>query len=71
LHGDEFGNAEDLMMKVQIDELENAARLAMGDNRKESEPLPPAPNYGPFGYFRLALLVFAIAVAAVLILNIV
>lgn len=51
--------------------LERAARLAMGDHQGENpEPLPPGPNYGPFGYFRLALLVFAALVAGTLIFNI-
>ncbi len=49
--------------------LERAARLAMGDHRTgESDPLPPGPNYGPFGYFRLALLVMAVLVAGLLAL---
>jgi hypothetical protein len=56
-------------MFTQIQRLEHAARLAMGDMR-ESDPLPPGPIYGPFGYFRLALLVFAAAIGGVLIFNI-
>ncbi len=55
-------------MIAQIHRLENAARLAMGDMR-ESDPLPPGPNYGPFGYFRLGILVFAAAIGGVLLLN--
>lgn len=43
----------------------------MGGDWDESDPLPPAPNYGPFGYFRLALLVFAIVVAVLFLLTIV
>jgi hypothetical protein len=31
--------------------------------------VPPGPNYGPFGYFRLALLIFAAVVAALLIFT--
>lgn len=50
--------------------LERAARLAMGDHHGDnSEPLPPGPNYGPFGYFRLAVLVLAVLVAGTLIFN--
>ncbi len=41
---------------------EHAARLAFGDI-EEHDPLPPGPNYGPFGYFRLAILIFAVFVA--------
>lgn len=49
-------------MIAQIERLENAARIAMGHHR-DSDPLPPGPNYGPFGYFRLALLIMAALVA--------
>ena len=55
-------------MKTRIDQLESAARLAMGSNPKETHPLPPAPNYGPFGYFRLAILLLALLAAGVLLL---
>ncbi len=48
--------------------VEEAARLAMV-NVEERAPLPPAPNYGPFGYFRLALLVFAAVAAALAAIN--
>jgi hypothetical protein len=50
--------------------LERAARLAMGDHQGDgSEPLPPGPNYGPFGYFRLAMLVLAALIAITLLFN--
>lgn len=45
-----------------MNEAEAAARLALGTDHEE-EPLPPGPNYGPFGYFRLAILIFAVVVA--------
>lgn len=54
-------------MFAQMPRLENAARLSMGQN--ESDPLPPGPTYGPYGYFRLALLVLAGVVLALLALN--
>ncbi|MGY6707953.1 MAG: hypothetical protein ACXIVF_06460 [Rhizobiaceae bacterium] len=59
-------------MNPQMMQIERAARLAMGDFREEptSEPLPPGPNYGPFGYFRLAILIFAVFVAILLALTI-
>lgn len=57
-------------MIAHIHRLEHAARLAMGDDMHESDPLPPGPNYGPFGYFRLGVLVLAIAIAGVLVANI-
>ncbi|WP_173934130.1 hypothetical protein [Chelativorans sp. Marseille-P2723] len=50
--------------------IEDAARLAMA-NVEERDPLPPAPNYGPFGYFRLSLLIFAAVVAILLVINLV
>jgi hypothetical protein len=53
-------------MIAHIHRLESAARIAMGDNH-HSEPLPPGPNYGPFGYFRLALLIMAALVAIVFV----
>lgn len=46
--------------------LENAARIAMGGH---DDPLPPAPGYGPFGYFRLALLALAALVAVLFFIN--
>ncbi len=52
-------------MIAHIDRLESAARIAMGHNN--DDPLPPGPNYGPFGYFRLALLVLAAMVAILFI----
>jgi hypothetical protein len=56
-------------MSPRMLEMERAARLAMGDSREEENaPLPPAPNYGPFGYFRLAVLGFAAIIAIVLVL---
>lgn len=48
---------------------EEAARTAMV-NMEEHDPLPPGPNYGPFGYFRLALLIFAALIAVLLIFTI-
>lgn len=57
-------------MSPRMLEMERAARIAMGDFREdENAPLPPAPNYGPFGYFRLALLGFAAIIAVVLALS--
>jgi hypothetical protein len=56
----------ELSMTSRGTELERAARFAMGDSSEENDPLPPAPNYGPFGYFRLGILVFALFVAALL-----
>lgn len=57
-------------MVAHMMNLERAARLAMGDHQSDgAEPLPPGPNYGPFGYFRLALLVLAVLVAGTLIVN--
>lgn len=53
--------------------LENAARLAMVNVDLEMEqngdPLPPGPNYGPYGYFRLTILVFAAFVAVIAVIN--
>jgi len=59
-------------MNPHMMQIERAARLAMGDFRGEpnSDPLPPGPNYGPFGYFRLAILIFAVFVAILLALTI-
>ncbi len=56
-------------MLAQMERIESAARIAMGDPRSESDPLPPAPNYGPFGYFRLAVLGFAVLIGIVLLLS--
>ena len=53
-------------MIARIHQLESAARIAMG-GADGSDPLPPGPNFGPFGYFRLALLIFAVVVAVLLI----
>lgn len=53
-------------MMETANRLEAAARVAMGDHRG-SDPLPPGPNYGPFGYFRLAILIFAVVVAVLLL----
>lgn len=57
-------------MHSQMPQIERAARLAMGDFRGEpgSDPLPPGPNYSPFGYFRLSVLIFAVFVAILLAL---
>ncbi|WP_274423127.1 hypothetical protein [Chelativorans sp. YIM 93263] len=51
-----------------INSPEDAARLAMGDP-DSNDPLPPGPNYGPFGYFRLAILIFAAVVAVLTVIN--
>lgn len=56
-------------MPPHMDRIENAARLALGD-LESRDPLPPAPNYGPFGYFRLALLLFAGIVAILVLLSV-
>lgn len=47
---------------------EDGARLAMG-GPEQHDPLPPGPNYGPFGYFRLALLILAAIVAVLTVIN--
>jgi len=59
-------------MNTHLMQIERAARLAMGDFRGEptNDPLPPGPNYGPFGYFRLAILIFAVFVVILLALTI-
>ncbi len=56
-------------MIAHIHRLESAARIAMG-GQHDSDPLPPGPNYGPFGYFRLALLVLAALVAVLFVAQI-
>lgn len=58
-------------MIARIHELESAARLATAGNWKESDPLPPGPNYGPFGYFRLALIFLAILVVVLLVFSLI
>ncbi len=35
----------------------------------QSDPLPPGPNYGTFGYFRLSVLILAAFVAVLLVLT--
>lgn len=55
-------------MIARMNRLEGAARIAMGSD--EGDPLPPGPNYGPFGYFRLGILVLAAFVALLLIFSI-
>ncbi|WP_265517662.1 hypothetical protein [Nitratireductor luteus] len=57
-------------MNEMLRNAEDAARRAMV-NVDEGDPLPPGPNYGPFGYFRLALLILAAVVAVLLIVSIV
>ena len=47
-----------------IHRVENAARIALG-NDEPHDKLPPAPDYGPFGYFRLGVLIFFLAVVAI------
>lgn len=56
-------------MAGTIRNVEDAARLAMGDT-EHHDPLPPGPNYGPFGYFRLALLIFAVFVGVLLLITV-
>jgi hypothetical protein len=46
--------------------IEGATRHA---DEGSGSPLPPGPNYGPFGFFRLALLIFAAMVAILLIVR--
>jgi hypothetical protein len=48
--------------------IEDAARLAMV-NTEPHDPLPPGPNYGPFGYFRLAILIFAVFAGVLFVIN--
>lgn len=55
-------------MFAQMKEVENFARMSMGDYRN-SDPLPPGPNYGPFGYFRLAVLAMAGVVGLLFLIN--
>ena len=57
------------MVIQRIRELEAAARISMGDYRG-SDPLPPGPNYGPFGYFRLAILILAALVAVLFLFQV-
>ncbi|WP_309085104.1 hypothetical protein [Chelativorans sp.] len=52
-----------------LNHIEDAARVAMV-NTDQHDPLPPGPNYGPFGYFRLALLILAGMVAVLFLFNI-
>jgi hypothetical protein len=47
-----------------IQRIEYAARIALG-NDEPNDPLPPGPNYGPFGYFRLGVLIFFLVVVAI------
>ena len=58
------------MVIQRIRELEAAARISMGDYRG-SDPLPPGPNYGPFGYFRLAILILAALVAVLFLFQVI
>lgn len=39
------------------------------DDDGQNVPLPPGPNYGPFGYFRLAILILAAVVVVLAILT--
>jgi len=48
--------------------VEDAARRAMV-NMEQQDPLPRGPNYGPFGYVRLAVLAFALFVAVLLFIK--
>lgn len=57
-------------MITRIKRIEHAARIAFGDT-EHNDPLPPGPNYGPFGYFRLGVLIFAMAIAIVGFLTLV
>lgn len=56
-------------MFMEMTRLENIARASMGGNvdNSDSDPLPPGPNYGPFGYFRLGVLALAGLIAVLLI----
>jgi len=54
-------------MKV-LNSIEDAARMSMG-NVEPQDPLPPGPNYGPFGYFRLGILLLAAIVGVLLVIN--
>lgn len=56
-------------MLQQMKKVEAAARIAMGDYRG-FDPLPPGPNYSPYGYFRLGILVFAVVVAILFLFEI-
>ncbi|WEX10036.1 hypothetical protein [Chelativorans sp. AA-79] len=47
---------------------EDAARVAMV-NMEPRDPLPPGPNYGPFGYFRLAVLLLAAFAGILFVIN--
>lgn len=53
-------------MLARIDAIENAARIALGTEDGD-DPLPPGPNYGPFGYFRLSILIFAAVIVVLAI----
>ncbi|WP_440984409.1 hypothetical protein [Shinella sumterensis] len=53
-------------MSLSTDHLENAARIAFGPS---PEPLPARPADGPFGYFRLSLVVLAAMVAVVALFS--
>lgn len=50
-------------MIARIHQIENAARVALGTD-DPSDPLPPGPNFGTFGYFRLSVLIFFVFVLA-------
>ena len=56
-------------MFAQMTRIEKFARMSMGDNHG-SDPLPPGPNYGPFGYFRLAMLIMAGVVAVLFLMTV-
>ena len=55
-------------MKV-LNNIEDAARIAMVSTESR-DPLPPGPNYGPVGYFRLAILALAAFVGILLVINV-
>jgi len=55
------------MLIAEMRRIETAARASMGDYRA-SEPAP-APVRGPFAWFRLGILAFAVMVALLWLLG--